>query len=134
MYDENGHEIGLRFLVISDWGGVSTAPYKTDAQMKVAQGMADLAERYDSSFILSLGDNFRDKGVVDINDPRFEVKLPIDVAMKLNILHFYFPLKTTFLLLNCMRRQGEKNDLKKTRANSYTLVTKLVDINYIVIN
>ena len=30
--------------------------------------------------------------------------------------------------------QSEKNDLKKTRANSYTLVTKLVDINYIVIN
>ena len=33
-----------------------------------------------------------------------------------------------------MGRQNEKNDLKKTRANSYILVTKLVDINYIVLN
>ena len=33
-----------------------------------------------------------------------------------------------------MGRQSEKNDLKKTHANSYTLGTFSVDINYIVIN
>ena len=37
------------------------------------------------------------------------------------------------LVLN-MGRQSEQNDLKKTRANLYTLRMKFVDINYIVIN
>jgi len=78
VYDENGHEIGLRFLVVSDWGGIPAAPYKTDAQVKVAQGMAELADRYDASFFLSLGDNFKDKGVSTVNDSRFEVRLLLD--------------------------------------------------------
>ena len=30
--------------------------------------------------------------------------------------------------------QSGKSDLKKTHADSYTLVTKIVDMNYIVIN
>ena len=32
------------------------------------------------------------------------------------------------------RAPKRKNDLKETHTNSFTLVTKLVDINYIVIN
>ena len=69
--------MGLRFLVISDWGGKSKPPYATDAERLIGQGMGKLAEKYDSSFVLSLGDHFRDKGVARVDDVRFKVSTAV---------------------------------------------------------
>ncbi|XP_078488604.1 tartrate-resistant acid phosphatase type 5-like [Ciona intestinalis] len=72
VYDDSGNEIGLRFLIISDWGGKPEPPYTTHTQMNVGRAMAEFSRRYDCSFVLSLGDNFCDKGVTSVDDHRFE--------------------------------------------------------------
>lgn len=73
VFDADGNEIGLRFLIVSDWGGKSIPPYTTVVQKNIARGMAALAEKYDSSFVVSLGDNFRESGVTCVDDIRFKV-------------------------------------------------------------
>ena len=77
VFDESGNEIGLRFFIISGWGGKATPPFTTHTQMKVGKSMAELAEQYDSSFFVSLGDNFLDQGIRSVDDSRFEVMLAI---------------------------------------------------------
>jgi len=61
----------VKFMVIADCGGIATPPYYTAAQMKLARAMDAYSERFDTSFILSLGDNFSPAGIKDINDRRF---------------------------------------------------------------
>jgi len=72
FFDENGNELGLRFLVVSDCGGKGESPYVTHAQMNLARAMDYFASSYDASFILSLGDNFSPAGIKDLNDIRFQ--------------------------------------------------------------
>jgi len=78
VYDKDGNEIGLRFLVLSDWGGDSHPPYTTHTQMNVGKGLATTAANFDCSFVLSLGDNFCNSGVQNVDDLRFEVRVTLN--------------------------------------------------------
>ena len=53
---------GLSFLAIGDWGGREWWPYSTLAQVRTANGMAKIATRQNSAFVLALGDNFYSHG------------------------------------------------------------------------
>lgn len=72
IFDNQGREIGLRFLIVSDCGGTGTPPYTTATQMKLARTMNDKSKEKDVSFILSLGDNFSPAGIRDLDDIRFQ--------------------------------------------------------------
>ena len=61
----------LTFLAVGDWGGKPTAPYTTEAETKTASSMGITAEKLESSFQLSLGDNFYSYGVKNVEDERF---------------------------------------------------------------
>ncbi|XP_065826880.1 tartrate-resistant acid phosphatase type 5-like [Oscarella lobularis] len=61
----------LTFLAVGDWGGKPTAPYTTEAETKTASSMGITAEKLESSFQLSLGDNFYYYGVKNVEDERF---------------------------------------------------------------
>jgi hypothetical protein len=56
----------LSFLVLGDWGHRGT-----DAQRAVAAGMARAAQRYDTDFVISTGDNFHPRGVGGLRDPHW---------------------------------------------------------------
>lgn len=77
-FDEEGNEYGLRFLITADWGGQSEPPYTTPIQLNLAKAMGDFALRYRTKYILSLGDNFCDDGVKNVDDHRFKVSYFID--------------------------------------------------------
>ena len=62
----------LNFVVIGDWGGQSIAPYTTDAEREVAGQMGKTAAAIGSQFTVALGDNFYDRGVTNVSDPRFQ--------------------------------------------------------------
>ena len=62
-----------RFLMIGDWGGKGSYPYKTTLQKNISQSLAQAANRLKSQFIISLGNNFIDSGVKNVNDFRFQV-------------------------------------------------------------
>ena len=62
----------LNFMVVGDWGGQSDPPYYTDPEQDVAKQMGQVAAAIGSQFTLSMGDNFYDNGVTDVNDPRFK--------------------------------------------------------------
>ncbi|KAK3091693.1 hypothetical protein FSP39_021927, partial [Pinctada imbricata] len=62
----------LKFLVLGDWGGLPTYPYHTSIETGVAKQMGMVADKYQSEFILALGDNFYYDGVKDVNDHRFK--------------------------------------------------------------
>jgi tartrate-resistant acid phosphatase type 5 len=53
----------LNFVVIGDWGRKGTP-----GQRAVADGMARVAERLDSRFVVTTGDNFYDHGVSSLHD------------------------------------------------------------------
>lgn len=57
----------INFLVVGDWGRRGIPE-----QRAVARGMAQIAARYGSSFVISTGDNFYEDGVRDINDPHWQ--------------------------------------------------------------
>ena len=61
----------LHFLAIADWGGLPVWPYWTPGQRKVARAMGRVAERFGSSFALTLGDHFYFSGVKSADDPRW---------------------------------------------------------------
>ena len=61
----------LNFLVLGDWGGQPDPPYTTEAETSIAAVMGSVAASENSQFTLALGDNFYDRGVKDVNDPRF---------------------------------------------------------------
>ena len=57
----------LNFLVIGDWGRKGTA-----GQRAVARGMARVAARLRSRFVLTTGDNFYDDGVASVDDSHWQ--------------------------------------------------------------
>ncbi|XP_077974767.1 tartrate-resistant acid phosphatase type 5-like [Styela clava] len=71
-FDDDGNEFSLRFLIVGDWGGQSEEPYTTPVQLNLAKALGEFARRYETKFTLSLGDNFCDEGVTDVDDPRFK--------------------------------------------------------------
>ena len=62
----------LNFMVVGDWGGQDDPPYYTDPEQDVAKQMGDIAASMGAQFTLSMGDNFYDNGVTDVDDPRFK--------------------------------------------------------------
>ena len=62
----------LNFMVVGDWGGQDDPPYYTDPEHDVAKKMGDIAASMGAQFTLSMGDNFYDNGVTDVDDPRFK--------------------------------------------------------------
>ena len=62
----------LNFMVVGDWGGQNDPPYYTDPEQDVAKQMGDIAASMRAQFTLSMGDNFYDNGVADVDDPRFK--------------------------------------------------------------
>ena len=62
----------LNFMVVGDWGGQDDYPYYTDPEQDVAKQMGDIAASMGAQFTLSMGDNFYDSGVTDVDDPRFK--------------------------------------------------------------
>jgi len=68
-----GHASGaLNFIVLGDWGGQDDSPYTTVGEENVAEQMGKTAAEVGSQFTLSLGDNFYENGVTDVDDPRFK--------------------------------------------------------------
>lgn len=63
----------LNFLVLGDWGGLPTSPYRTNIEKSVANGMNNIAADKNTQFQLALGDNFYFDGVKDVKDKRFQV-------------------------------------------------------------
>ena len=62
----------LNFMVVGDWGGQDDPPYYTDPEQDVAKQMGDIAASMGAQFTLSMGDNFYDNGVIDVDDPCFK--------------------------------------------------------------
>ena len=62
----------LNFMVVGDWGGQNDPPYYTDPEQDVATQMGEIAASMGAQFTLSMGDNFYDNGVTDVDDPRFK--------------------------------------------------------------
>lgn len=58
---------GLNFAVIGDWGRRGRPD-----QTQVAQQMAIACKNAAATFVVSLGDNFYDDGVADLQDPHWE--------------------------------------------------------------
>ena len=56
----------MSFLAVGDWG------HHNSAQLKVAAAMADAAQKISCRFVISLGDNFYDKGVISTSDPQWQ--------------------------------------------------------------
>jgi acid phosphatase len=56
----------LSFLVLGDWG---RRGHRT--QSAVARGLARAAQTYNAEFIITTGDNFREKGVEGVLDPQW---------------------------------------------------------------
>jgi hypothetical protein len=81
----------LSFLVVGDWGGQTDAPYTTPAEVALAKVMGERAAEINSQFTLALGDNFYDKGVSTVDDPRFketyEVSFCMHAASAIEISH-----------------------------------------------
>ena len=74
---EGSHKNGvaassLNFMVVGDWGGQDDPPYYTNPEQDVAKQMGDIAASMGAQFTLSMGDNFYDNGVTDVDDPRFK--------------------------------------------------------------
>jgi len=53
----------LNFVAVGDYGGQSTAPYTTPAQVAVAKQMGITAASLNSNFTLGIGDNFYETGI-----------------------------------------------------------------------
>ena len=75
----DGAAAGLSFLVLGDWGGQPDPPYTTEAEVSIAKVMGDVASTEGTQFTLALGDNFYDKGVKDVNDPRFNYTFEVKI-------------------------------------------------------
>ncbi|XP_065058890.1 tartrate-resistant acid phosphatase type 5-like [Rhopilema esculentum] len=62
----------LNFLVLGDWGGSPSPPYRTPIEVSVADMMAEVSSERNSQFVVALGDNFYFDGVEDDSSIRFE--------------------------------------------------------------
>ena len=71
----------LNFMVVGDWGGQDDSPYYTDPEQDVAEQMGQVAAAMGAQFTLSMGDNFYDNGVTDVDDPRFKETFEVSTSM-----------------------------------------------------
>jgi len=64
----------LNFLILGDWGGLPTSPYRTSVEKYIAMAMNTVATQRHTQFQIALGDNFYYDGVANVKDKRFQVK------------------------------------------------------------
>lgn len=76
-------DASVNFLVVGDWGGQDDHPYYTDPEKDVAEQMGQVAAAMGAQFTLSMGDNFYDNGVKDIDDPRFKSTFEVSATAKI---------------------------------------------------
>ena len=67
--------------MVGDWGGQEDKPYYTDGEARVAEAMGEIGEQVGSQFTISLGDNFYDDGVENVNDSRFKETFEVRISM-----------------------------------------------------
>ncbi|KAL6074031.1 acid phosphatase [Balamuthia mandrillaris] len=72
--DVDGAPDGLHFFVIGDWGSAlgSRDPAFADTQRAVAAAMQQVAEEHPISFVVGVGDNFYEDGVVSVQDEKWQ--------------------------------------------------------------
>lgn len=61
----------LNFLALGDWGGKDKSPYQSEIQLDVRDGMIKAQHDLETEFIITLGDNFYNKGVENKYSHRF---------------------------------------------------------------
>ena len=88
--EEGSHKNGvatssLNFMVVGDWGGQDDPPYYTNPEHDVAKQMGDIAASMGAQFTLSMGDNFYDNGVTDVDDPRFKETFEVHKLLVNNV-------------------------------------------------
>ena len=86
-HDTAAASSSLNFMVVGDWGGQSDPPYYTDPEQDVAKQMGQVAAATGSQFTLSMGDNFYDNGVTDVNDPRFKNTFEVCTSTCINSVY-----------------------------------------------
>lgn len=64
----------VKMIVMGDWGGLPVWPYYSPFEKVTANRIIKVANEEKSQILLALGDNFYYNGVVDENDPRFQVQ------------------------------------------------------------
>lgn len=62
----------VNFMVVGDWGGQDDPPHYTDPEKDVATQMGEIVASMGAQFTLSMGDNFYDNGVTDVDNPHFK--------------------------------------------------------------
>ena len=62
----------LSFSVVGDWGGFSYRPYQSPWGYRVARSMNRVAKKYETDFLMLIGDNFYFDGVENLEDIRFQ--------------------------------------------------------------
>ena len=72
-------------MVVGDWGGQDDPPYYTNPEQDVAKQMGDIAASMGAQFTLSMGDNFYDNGVTDVDDPRFKETFEVHKLLVNNV-------------------------------------------------
>jgi acid phosphatase len=63
----------INFIAIGDWGSASENNQYSRNQLVLAKQMGVLAQKYNISFVLSLGDNFYESGVKSVDDPLWKI-------------------------------------------------------------
>jgi len=66
------HANCFSFIVLGDWGGDSSYPYTTPAQIAVAAAMARVTDNENIEFIINVGDNFYKHGIDSVTSPRWQ--------------------------------------------------------------
>ena len=66
-------------MMVGDWGGQTSSPFTTKAQLSVAEAMGSIGSTVGSEFVFSLGDNFYDNGVANVTDKRFQETFEVRV-------------------------------------------------------
>ncbi|CAG8585786.1 14619_t:CDS:10 [Acaulospora morrowiae] len=86
----------LDFLVIGDWGSIGGKHHKHGSQANVSKAMEHVATKYDSKFIINVGDNFYKRfghdyqGVNSVDDDKWkEVWINVYNGPKLSKLTWY---------------------------------------------
>lgn len=74
----------LNFMMVGDWGGQPKSPYYTLAQLEIAEQMGIKAADVGSSFTVSVGDNFYQAGVTDVDDFRFRTTFEVSICRSLS--------------------------------------------------
>ena len=78
-------------MVVGDWGGHDDPSYYTDPEQDVVKEMGKVATDMGSKFTRSMGDNFYDSEVTDVNDPHFKKTFEVSewCYLQIHFVHSY---------------------------------------------